>query len=390
MEKESIWNVLRGIPRNQKLIIIGIIILLTIGALGATTNIFSTQDGSLLASAAEKIGLKEPAKSNTSYQPANPPTGPLQLSKEYVYAGSRTLSVEDYGVVPANPSPTPAGGTPTPTPTPGQPPTTPSIASVAANADPTCLNITINAVSGAVSYNVKLVANGYTINVTQTSFPWCGLTPNTYYEFQAQAANTYGTSGWSNPVGGTTAQALAINLTVNSTSITTGNIVTANWSANQNRPSSDYIGFYAVGAPNNSPLLTQNIAGGLSGTYPVTINAAGSYEFRYFIQGESTPRATSPTITATTPETYTLSNTCFPAPPTGQVCDIYWTASVNRPANVDKVTVSFQANPSLIALTMFTSGGTSGKAGRIPFNGTPLVLKYWKDGTTVVATKNLP
>lgn len=30
-----------------------------------------------------------------------------QIAKEYIHAGSRTLAVEDYGITPANPTPTP-------------------------------------------------------------------------------------------------------------------------------------------------------------------------------------------------------------------------------------------------------------------------------------------
>lgn len=85
-----------------------------------------------------------------------------------------------------------------------QPIPVPTIASVSPQGDPTCLNLVINPVSGAVSYNVKIVANGYTANFTQTSFPWCGLSPNTYYEYQAQAVTSLGTSTWSAAVGGTT------------------------------------------------------------------------------------------------------------------------------------------------------------------------------------------
>lgn len=138
----------------------------------------------------------------------------MQLAKEYIYAGSRMLAIEDYGLslgstptptpTPETPTPTPETPTPTPTPTPAPP--IPSIASVTANADPTCLDIVLNGVSGADSYNVKLLLNNHTVNVTSLSFPWCGLAPSTYYEYQAQAVNNQsGTSGWSATVGGTTA-----------------------------------------------------------------------------------------------------------------------------------------------------------------------------------------
>lgn len=80
----------------------------------------------------------------------------------------------------------------------------PTITSVTANPNPTCLDLVLNPVSGAASYNVKVLVSGYTINVTQTSFPWCGLVANTYFEFQAQTVTALGTSAWSAAVGGTT------------------------------------------------------------------------------------------------------------------------------------------------------------------------------------------
>lgn len=50
------------------------------------------------------------------------PTPTLQLAKEYIYAGSRMLAIEDYGVTPPPPTPTPTP-TITPTPTPTETPT---------------------------------------------------------------------------------------------------------------------------------------------------------------------------------------------------------------------------------------------------------------------------
>ena len=58
-------------------------------------------------------------------------TGNLQLAKEYIYAGSRMLVIEDYGInSAATPTPTPtATPTVTPTPTPPTPTPTPVVAS---------------------------------------------------------------------------------------------------------------------------------------------------------------------------------------------------------------------------------------------------------------------
>lgn len=234
----------------------------------------------------------------------------MQLAKEYIYAGSRMLAVEDYGLgtsssptptptptetptVTPTPTPTPATPTPTPetpTPTPTPAPAVPSIASVTANADPTCLDITLNGVSGADSYNVKLLLNGHTVNVTSLSFPWCGLSPATYYEYQAQAVNQYGTSAWSNTVGGTTANPLPTPTPVpESYTLTTyqpGSRLFINWSASTSRPSqTDKI---TVSPDNNSSVIEYEryTMGGTSGQVSVTaMLAPGGYIARYMKDG---------------------------------------------------------------------------------------------------------
>lgn len=174
-----------------------------------------------------------------------------------------------------------------------QPPPTPTITSVTANADPTCLNIAINPVNGAASYNVRLAANGYTINVLQASFPWCGLSPNTYYEYQAQAVNNVGASGWSAAVGGTTAvpaPPLSATVTVSPLGPRVGDSITINWSTNQVRPTTDYVALYR-GA---TLVTTRNIAGGTSGNIlPIEMNTMGTYTVKYFVQGNPNPITTS-------------------------------------------------------------------------------------------------
>jgi hypothetical protein len=180
-----------------------------------------------------------------------------------------------------------------------QPPATPTIASVTPNADPTCLNIAINPVNGAASYNVKLTLNGYTINVLQTNFPWCGLTPNTYFEYQAQAVNNIGASGWSAPVGGTTAAPAQLSATVTAspTNMYQGDYVSVTWSTNQPRPTSDYLALYR----GNMQVATQNISGGTTGTTGFEMTLIGTYTVRYFVQGNPNPVAISNSFTVTRP-----------------------------------------------------------------------------------------
>ncbi|HRH40128.1 MAG TPA: hypothetical protein PKY82_00715 [Pyrinomonadaceae bacterium] len=100
--KVKIWNKLSV---KQKLFSVGLMSLLTIGALGAM-NEYSGNKNGIFSSVAEKVGLKSKETTTTeAIQPVQ--TGTPQLSKEYVYAGSRMLATEDYGIAPANPTPTP-------------------------------------------------------------------------------------------------------------------------------------------------------------------------------------------------------------------------------------------------------------------------------------------
>lgn len=103
MKKETLLKTVRAMSGKQKLASVGLISLLTIGALGAM-NEYSGNKKGVISSLAEKVGLSKEMPSTESLQPQ---TVTPQLSKEYIYAGSRQLAVEDYGIAPANPTPTP-------------------------------------------------------------------------------------------------------------------------------------------------------------------------------------------------------------------------------------------------------------------------------------------
>jgi len=92
----SFWS---GMGRGERIAAIAVCLLLVIGALGAGLGdkIVST-----FSSKNSKQGTNQPAQNNGSYLSAlNPfvepplPTTTPQLSKEYIYAGSRMLAVED-------------------------------------------------------------------------------------------------------------------------------------------------------------------------------------------------------------------------------------------------------------------------------------------------------
>ncbi len=89
--------------KRTRLLAVGMIALLTIGALGAMGE-FSSKKNGIISNLAETVGLKKKEVPSTENLP--PQTTP-QLSKEYVYAGSRMLATEDYGIAQPNPTPTP-------------------------------------------------------------------------------------------------------------------------------------------------------------------------------------------------------------------------------------------------------------------------------------------
>lgn len=105
MNNESIRILTKGLTGKKKLVVLGITILLSIGAFGAINEYSGNKQGGVLSGLAEKIGLKQKENINNRAIPIQ--TGTPQLSKEYVYAGSRMLATEDYGVAQPNPTPTP-------------------------------------------------------------------------------------------------------------------------------------------------------------------------------------------------------------------------------------------------------------------------------------------
>jgi hypothetical protein len=109
MKTKTILHFWKTSSIKQKLIAMGILALLSLGALGAMGEFSDDKKDGILSGIAETIGLKEKS-SNTGdslNETLTPPNGTLQLSKEYVYAGSRMVATEDYGTANANPTPTP-------------------------------------------------------------------------------------------------------------------------------------------------------------------------------------------------------------------------------------------------------------------------------------------
>jgi hypothetical protein len=94
-------TVAQPISKRTRLLIVGVVMLISLGILGAVSE---RNNHRFVSSLAEQVGLKQ--KTILPTETNQPQTNP-QLSKEYIYAGSRQLAVEDYGIAQPNPTPTP-------------------------------------------------------------------------------------------------------------------------------------------------------------------------------------------------------------------------------------------------------------------------------------------
>jgi hypothetical protein len=82
--------------------------------------------------------------------------------------------------------------------------------------------------------------------------------------------------------------------------VTHGGSITATWSGIIKPTAADWIGLYALGAPDNSPVAWRGTTGAASGNVPFTIPASvppGTYELRLFSNNTLAKMATSNSIT---------------------------------------------------------------------------------------------
>ena len=86
------------------------------------------------------------------------------------------------------------------------------------------------------------------------------------------------------------------------TAVSTGGAITASWTAPSGRPATDWIGFYAVGAPDSAYISRGYTGGATSGNLPfVAPGDAGRYEFRYMLNDGFAVGATSNSVVVSLP-----------------------------------------------------------------------------------------
>ncbi len=95
-----------GLSRNSKWLVLGIIALLSIGALGAGLKYLEENARRVTENGKWKTENREQSLLDTinPFVTAPPPSPTPQLSKEYLYAGSRLLAVEDANAYAAPPA----------------------------------------------------------------------------------------------------------------------------------------------------------------------------------------------------------------------------------------------------------------------------------------------
>ncbi len=87
-------------------------------------------------------------------------------------------------------------------------------------------------------------------------------------------------------------------LTASPSTVAPGGSITATWTAPAGRPATDWIGLYALGAPNNNYISWGYTNGATSGSMPFTApSQAGQYEFRYLLNDGYTSAAVSNRVT---------------------------------------------------------------------------------------------
>lgn len=303
----------QDLPKKQKFLAIGIIALLALGALGAIDNFSGNKGSSLFSRTAETVGLKE--------KPANPlqtlagPDGTLQLSKEYIYAGSRMLAIEDYGLSGASQPSAPSA------------PAAPTLNVVSQ----TQINVYWNASpagENVASYKLRINGSHLITGITYTSFPATSLSPGTSYTFEVAAVNSSGVaSAWSASVTATTqSNAPAPSVPTGSyTETVSSTQVNYYWNAS---PSSENVTGYNVRL-NGAQVLTgfaytsypfTGLATGTNYTFEVAaVNSSGGVSgWSAPVTGTTAAAPSAPTINAADVVSSTQINLYWSSAQTGE------------------------------------------------------------------------
>jgi hypothetical protein len=154
-------------------------------------------------------------------------------------------------------------------------------------------------------------------------------------------------------------------LTASPTTVPPGTNILVSWTAPTNSSTTDWVGMYPVGAPDDPPLSRQFTNGAPMASFLFTApSQPGQYEFRYFLNNTFTFAVRSQVVTVTTSGPPPPSGHTLTANPTsvtqGAALTVNWTAPAGS-SSTDWVGLFFlQAANTAPIVWQYTGGATSG------------------------------
>jgi parallel beta-helix repeat protein len=160
-------------------------------------------------------------------------------------------------------------------------------------------NATLIRIKGAMPPAGNVDANLYA--ASNSSQPFWNESANTYYTWAAWRQLGYDANGqMTHAVNDVPPSNTTYTLTASPDTVAPGQPVTASWTVTSGG-TKDWIGLYAVGAPNTNYLAWTYTNAALSGSFTVTPSAPGTYEFRYLVNDGYADVARSETVVIMTP-----------------------------------------------------------------------------------------
>ncbi|HEV8307572.1 MAG TPA: S8 family serine peptidase [Methylomirabilota bacterium] len=193
-------------------------------------------------------------------------------------------------------------------------------------------------------------------------FPLSGtLTPGTY-ELRLFSSGSFTRLATSNPF--TVQAAGPVTLSVSPTTIAAGGTLTATWSGIATPTTADWLGLYAIGAPDGGYISYRYTTGAASGSVPFPVPgtlAPGTYELRLFSNGSLTRLATSNALTVSQTVSLSASPTTVAA---GGTVTAAW-AGIATPTPTDWLGL-YQPGAADTA-TLASRNTTGASSGSVPF-----------------------
>lgn len=169
--------------------------------------------------------------------------------------------------------------------------------------------------------------------VTSHAVTLAGLAASTTYHYRVRSTDAGGAVAVSGDSTFTTLVSSAgFSVAGSPATVSPGGSLTVSWTAPAGRPVNDWVGLFAVGAPNTASLWYTFTNGTTSGSATATApSQPGQYEFRYLLQNGYSDIVRSSAITVSTASFAVTASPASVGP--GGTWTVSWTVPAGRPAN---------------------------------------------------------